>query len=320
MSEYQYYEFQAIDRPLGEQEIRALRASSSRATITPTRFVNHYEWGNFKGDTSKWMEKYFDAFLYVANWGTREFILRLPRNALRRDTVRRYLGGEMASARWRDAFVLLAFSSESESGDDWDDDGSGWLSSLTPIRADLVSGDLRSLYLAWLHRVQAGEIEDDVTEPPVPRGLGQLTASLQAFADFLRLDRDLVEEAAERSPRKDAEPSPDEIERLVQALPGRQKTALLVRLVTESQVQLRHDLMGRLQRYGLRRGSEAIGLRSAGHLLESAGRRSDERHRGSGSKPRSRGGSVSMRHPRRVNATSTSCRSESYLRGSRSQT
>ncbi len=163
VSEYQYYEFQAIDRPLGEQEIRALRASSSRATITPTRFVNHYEWGNFKGDTSKWMEKYFDAFLYVANWGTREFILRLPRNALRRDTVRRYLGGEMASARWRDAFVLLAFSSESESGDDWDDDGSGWLSSLTPIRADLVSGDLRSLYLAWLHRVQAGEIEDDVT-------------------------------------------------------------------------------------------------------------------------------------------------------------
>ena len=37
MSEYQYYEFQAIDRPLSERERRALRACSTRATITSTR-------------------------------------------------------------------------------------------------------------------------------------------------------------------------------------------------------------------------------------------------------------------------------------------
>lgn len=30
MSEYQYYEFQAIDRPLTEREMRELRAISSR--------------------------------------------------------------------------------------------------------------------------------------------------------------------------------------------------------------------------------------------------------------------------------------------------
>ena len=50
MSEYQYYEFQAIDRPLTEQEMRELRAYSTRARITPTSFVNDYSWGNFKGD------------------------------------------------------------------------------------------------------------------------------------------------------------------------------------------------------------------------------------------------------------------------------
>jgi hypothetical protein len=31
--------------------------------------VNRYEWGDFKGDPSAWMAKYFDAFPYVANWG-----------------------------------------------------------------------------------------------------------------------------------------------------------------------------------------------------------------------------------------------------------
>jgi hypothetical protein len=50
MSEYQYYEYQAIDRPLTKQEMAEVRSLSTRATITPTRFVNVYHWGNFKGD------------------------------------------------------------------------------------------------------------------------------------------------------------------------------------------------------------------------------------------------------------------------------
>ena len=53
MSEDQYYEFQALDRPLTQREMRELRKYSTRATITDTRFVNHCKWGNFKGDASK---------------------------------------------------------------------------------------------------------------------------------------------------------------------------------------------------------------------------------------------------------------------------
>jgi hypothetical protein len=50
MSEYQYYEFQAIDRPLTAKEMDELRSYSTRARITPTSFVNDYSWGDFKGD------------------------------------------------------------------------------------------------------------------------------------------------------------------------------------------------------------------------------------------------------------------------------
>jgi hypothetical protein len=96
MSEYQYYEFQAIDRPLTEREMRELRSFSSRATITPTRFVNHYEWGSFKGNPSAWIEKYFDAFLYLANWGMHELMLRLPRRVLDLATAKQYCGGVCA--------------------------------------------------------------------------------------------------------------------------------------------------------------------------------------------------------------------------------
>ena len=67
MSEYQYYEFKAIDKPLTKKDMQALRNLSTRALITPTSFVNEYNWGNFKGTPLKLVEKYFDIFLYVAN-------------------------------------------------------------------------------------------------------------------------------------------------------------------------------------------------------------------------------------------------------------
>jgi hypothetical protein len=46
MSEYQYYEFQTIDRPLTEKEMRELRSYSTRARISPISFVNDYSWGS----------------------------------------------------------------------------------------------------------------------------------------------------------------------------------------------------------------------------------------------------------------------------------
>jgi hypothetical protein len=43
MSEHQVYEFLAIDRPLTDAQMGELRALSSRADITATRFWNEFE-------------------------------------------------------------------------------------------------------------------------------------------------------------------------------------------------------------------------------------------------------------------------------------
>jgi hypothetical protein len=84
MSEYQYYEFQAIDRPLTSKQMEELRSFSSRARITATTFVNEYSYGSFKGDADAWMQDYFDAHLYLANWGTRVLMVALPARLLAR--------------------------------------------------------------------------------------------------------------------------------------------------------------------------------------------------------------------------------------------
>jgi hypothetical protein len=57
VSEYQYYEFLAIDKPLTEDEIDDLQRLSTRATITPVSFTNVYNWGDFKSSPDKLMQR-----------------------------------------------------------------------------------------------------------------------------------------------------------------------------------------------------------------------------------------------------------------------
>jgi hypothetical protein len=200
VSEYQYYEFQAIDRPLKAEEMAELRSRSSRARITSVSFVNDYAWGSFRGDEDAWMEKYFDAFLYVANWGTRIFKLRLPGRFLDVETARLYCVGHCASVREENQKTILSFISEDEEAREWIE-AEGQLSSLIALRADIARGDLRTLYLCWLLCAQSGDLADDDVEPPVPPGLAELSASLESLVEFLRVDPDLVGAAATASPR-----------------------------------------------------------------------------------------------------------------------
>ena len=196
MSEFQYFEFVAIDRPLNATERRRLRAITSRATITSTRLVNTYEWGNFKADPHELVEKYFDAFLYYANWGTRRLILRVPSARLDLTLAKRYCATRtvrsrssrsVASVTATGKHLVIDLWSESESGGDWGDAEPGVLSALVPIRNELMTGDYGALYLAWQLRTQAGEIAAKSPTPPVPAVASRLTGSQQALVEFLRI-------------------------------------------------------------------------------------------------------------------------------------
>ncbi|HUI06367.1 MAG TPA: hypothetical protein VL486_05125 [Verrucomicrobiae bacterium] len=230
MSEYQYYEFQAIDRPLTSVQMAELRAVSTRARITATSFTNEYHWGSFKGDPNRWMERYFDAYLYFANWGTRHLMLRVPARLLPLDVVEPYYDGRSLSCRVKGEHVILSYLSETEDYD-WEED-SGELSNLTPLRADLLRGDYRCLYLGWLLAVKNSEVDDAALEPPVPPGLKDLSGSLQGLTDFLRIDRDLIAAAAEASPdRKAIGTSRKMIADQIAKLPAAEKDNLLIRLI-----------------------------------------------------------------------------------------
>lgn len=281
MSEYQYYEFTAVDRPLTSRDQAELRSLSTRADITATSFVNTYEWGDFKGDPRKLMERYFDAHLYLANWGTRQLMLRLPKHVLDPATVAQYCQGDSASAWTAGTHVIIDLHDEDEDGtEEWDLDGHGLLASIIPVRASLAAGDLRLLYLAWLRCVQSEEIADDGPEPPVPAGLGTLDAPLTAVAEFLRIDPDLIAAAAAGSvPPTVGEPTAAQLRAWVVGLPARDKDAILTDLITGDDSHLRNRLLRRYRAAHPTAASTPTAARTAGELLATAAELRAERER-----------------------------------------
>jgi hypothetical protein len=248
MSEYQYYEFRAIDRPLTDDEMDELRQLSSRAEITRTSFANEYNYGDFRGDVRKMMEKYFDAFVYLANWGTRRLILRFPANLFDMAAAEPYLRDEALELWKKGGFVFLEFSVNEEPVG-WEE-GEGWIDRLLPVRDQLLHGDLRSLYVGWLSgtRFVDPDEEDEEVEPPLPPGLQKLDAPLQALAEFLFLDSDLLEAAAQTGTGSAAAvPSRQEWRAWLAALPDAEKTDLLCRLIEDERSFLAIELQRRFQ-------------------------------------------------------------------------
>jgi hypothetical protein len=274
MSEYQYYEFQAIDRPLTEDQMPELRRISSRAQITPTSFVNIYNYGDFKGNPQRLMEQYFDVFLYLANWGTRWFMLRLPKQLLETQTVSLYTVEDSFSARSQGDYIILSFRCEEEEPE-WAE-GEGWLPAISPLRSDLMHGDQRCLYLGWLLAVQMGDLDDAVVEPPVPPGLGSLSTALKHFTAFLRIEEDLITAAAETSGDESTSAlASQEIAQWVATLPVAEKDAILVKLIEERHPYLAIELRRRALQdispsFKRAKSNHEAAARTAGELLARA--------------------------------------------------
>jgi len=273
MSEYQYYEFLAVDRPLSDKDQDDLRAISSRARITRTSFTNHYQWGDLKAIPSQLLLRYFDLHVHVSNCGSRELLIRLPASALSAEDLTRF---RLNESDWFEArktsqgwLIELGMHDEESSECAEFDDGRGWMGALAGLRQELLAGDLRLFYLCWLWLVQHDVIQDDSVEP-LP-GIGPLTASQEALADFIGLDPILLEAAAECGP---GSPGNADRKSFVASLAETEKEALLLRLLAGDK-NVGAELQYRLQR---RMTAEPVAHRAVAELRIAANA-SHERHR-----------------------------------------
>ncbi|MEM7110847.1 MAG: hypothetical protein AAF614_00335 [Chloroflexota bacterium] len=199
MSEYQYYEFQAIDRPLTPAEQTAVSNLSSRVDPHPRRAIFTYSYSDFRGDPKKILAKYYDAMFYIANWGTVQLLFRFPKTLI--DTKQfepYYVEDRVMYETVGDYIVLDLLLHQEESFYEWIE-GEGTLDSLLVLRDDILKQDYRVLYLGWLCAINSWEVDEEAIEPPVPPGLRKLTPALRRFADLFGVDEALLNIAAQNS-------------------------------------------------------------------------------------------------------------------------
>ena len=247
MSEYQYYEFQTIDRPLTERERAEIGELSSRVALTPTQAVFTYQFGDFRGDPENVLARYFDAMLYLANWGTRQLLFRFPKSLIDLKQVEPYCVEDSVEFKSSGHTVILDIRFDKEEGIGWVE-GEGLLSSLIELRDDILRQDYRALYLAWLKAISLGDMDEETEEPPVPPGLRTLSSALRAFIDLFEIDPHLVSAAAQSS----GEEKPISEEALLEAiskLSPEERDDYLLRLVrgephlsAEMNVRLRESI------------------------------------------------------------------------------
>src|SRR5438105_143236 len=94
VSEYQYYEFVAVEGPISDKGLQYAQTCSSRAQVSRFRWQNVYHFGSFHGKAETLL-KYYDAHFYMANWGTVRLGLAFPAGSPPLEAIQPYLrGGE----------------------------------------------------------------------------------------------------------------------------------------------------------------------------------------------------------------------------------
>lgn len=289
MSEYQYYEWQAVDRLLTQAEQKAVGKLSSHIEVSASRAVVTYSYGDFKHDPRTVLARFFDAHLYLANWGSRRLMFSFPSGLVRREAVEPYRVQDKITFTTVGGCDVLDLDLSEEEAGGWVE-GERSLSGLLALREDLVHGDCRALYLAWL---KAMSVQDDYlpqrrkpsAPPPVPAGLKRLSPALNSMVKQFDVPASLVEAAAEHSPDLAEAVEPD-YRSLVVQLSREECDDLLCRFARSDSaagVELRRRLLGLVARPpaapGPRPAFEALVKRAEALDAERKERRKQEARR-----------------------------------------
>jgi hypothetical protein len=204
MSEYQYYEFAAVDGPISEEGMRYARSCSTRASVSSMRWQNTYTFGDFHGNVDTLL-KYYDAHFYIANWGSVRLGLAFPKDALPAEAIQPFLWkgrkcGNTLTLRETGNRRIVWWEYDEEGAGDWTD-GNGLIDELLGIREELMRGDYRALFLGWLADFDPEEYENSndakAVMPPAPAGLDRLSPALEALIEHFPVDEDALAKATE---------------------------------------------------------------------------------------------------------------------------
>ncbi len=234
MGTYQYYEFRAMDCPLTKEQREEVASFSSRAKVTSHQAIFPYLYQGFRGDEEELMETHFDMMLCMSNWGTRRVMFRLPSSLININQVESFsVSEEIGCWLSKDKqYTILDLNFENEDEYGYEIEEEGLLNKLIDLREELINGDFRLLYLAWLKAsekaLEMGYADEETLEPFVPAGLKNLSDAQKAYIELVTIDKALIAVASKHS--KEQTDEVFDVEQLIETISEEKKYEFLLRL------------------------------------------------------------------------------------------
>lgn len=252
MSEQQIIKFRAVDRPLSDEQMEFMDQQSSRAEFTKWEFEVEYHYSSFRGDIDGMLRNGYDVFLNYCNYGVREIRIRLPGGLpFAKNVWEKYIDSEWLT--WspdktgKGGILSVAPRLEDAYDPVWEFDD--YLDAAAKLREMLIHGDLRALYFLWLcNAISLLDEDEELSEPPVPHGLGELPDEVIDLLAFFEVDPYLVDAAANGIPRFNAKGSQSDIvNKWLATIAVSRRKEIIQRLIAEDPVALKAELLSEIR-------------------------------------------------------------------------
>lgn len=254
MGHFQAYKFLAVDQPLSSAARKEVAALSSRSKVSSTSASFVYHYGDFKGDPEMVLIEHFDLYMYFSNFGERYLTLKFPKNTVDHWAIKDYeidIWGHGIIIKNMSYCLLIQLEWNDEDG------GGGWLeeddydlADFIRIREAIIDGDYSALFLFWLKIASnktdfdEEEYDDDIYEdeeddleegdiktPPIPPKLAKSKHLLDAFINYLEIDKDLANAAILAAKSLKVKPQTINYENLLEQLSEVEKDMFLMQLL-----------------------------------------------------------------------------------------
>ena len=178
MSEYQYYEFCSIGKPLTREARTKMASLSSRAQVSTHSASYVYHYGDFNGDPKQLLLKYFDILFYISNFGDVRLLFKYSVDEVNIDQIKKYCIKDLISTNKRKENILLDVHVGVEDGFGWIN-GEGMLVDFLPLYDEIRTGNYQ--FLKLVSSINEGWIGDESALKVAISKCKSLSAAQKAF-------------------------------------------------------------------------------------------------------------------------------------------
>lgn len=261
---------------------KAVAALSSHIDVSQTSASVEYHYSDFKHDPIDVLERYFDVFTYIANWGDQRLAFRFDSDAVDVNQLRAFAQLDCITVEpKRDSIIFNCWFTENyveysffDESDHFYDGHSVSTSAFTSFHTDIVEGDLRSIYLLWLRAVELGHVDPSVSLE-IPKGLNRLQEVHTDLIHFIGLSRSLLEACCRHSGNLSKKPKTDlRLKKYLSKLTREERDSFLECLLAENPITVRSRLRKKLSNFAPQRkaipDSKSVRTMSAAQLISEA--------------------------------------------------